>query len=143
MSRRDPSTGSLELVGYLRSIPYSEYRQSRWWRERREAFRATHDFCWLCTFSKTAARSGEPIDLRFHVHHLSYERLGEEQDDDLVLLCSRCHNLVHYPESAAARFWRETVERFAHRREEHEWFHGFLWRLARLLRNEQNAKDAA
>jgi 5-methylcytosine-specific restriction endonuclease McrA len=42
---------------------------------------------------------------RFHVHHKTYERLGEEHWDDLVLLCSPCHNVVHFPTSHAAQWW--------------------------------------
>jgi len=29
------------------------------------------------------------------VHHLTYERLGKENDIDLISLCSRCHNIIH------------------------------------------------
>ena len=29
------------------------------------------------------------------VHHLNYERVGNERDDDLILLCHRCHEGVH------------------------------------------------
>ena len=28
-------------------------------------------------------------------HHLTYERIGNERLDDLVLLCRRCHCLAH------------------------------------------------
>jgi hypothetical protein len=29
------------------------------------------------------------------LHHLTYERLGEELMKDLVWVCSRCHGLIH------------------------------------------------
>lgn len=29
------------------------------------------------------------------VHHLNYERLGAELDEDLELLCKRCHTIEH------------------------------------------------
>lgn len=52
------------------------------------------------------SREGDGADwLRFHVHHVSYKRLGYERDDDLILLCPPCHNLIHYPDSAAAHHW--------------------------------------
>lgn len=35
----------------------------------------------------------EPYGLE--VHHLTYARLGRERDDDLVVLCRRCHQNEH------------------------------------------------
>ena len=29
------------------------------------------------------------------VHHRTYERVGDERMDDLTLLCSQCHELLH------------------------------------------------
>jgi 5-methylcytosine-specific restriction endonuclease McrA len=43
---------------------------------------------------KKCQACGKISDL--HVHHLSYERLGEELDEDLVTLCKRCHFLIHH-----------------------------------------------
>jgi hypothetical protein len=51
---------------------------------------------------------------RFNVHHLTYERLGEEHPDDLLLLCSPCHNLEHNPDSHAAVYWKEHLEEEAY-----------------------------
>lgn len=42
---------------------------------------------------------------QWNVHHKTYERLGEEEFNDLQLLCVMCHNLEHFPESHAARYW--------------------------------------
>lgn len=52
------------------------------------------------------ARRDECLDLAFHVcylcrglaeqaHHLTYERLGNERQEDLMALCRRCHEAVH------------------------------------------------
>jgi len=30
-----------------------------------------------------------------HIHHLTYERLGDEPDCDLMALCESCHHLSH------------------------------------------------
>lgn len=43
----------------------------------------------------------------FHVHHLSYDNIGEETDEDLMLVCAPCHNAIHAPDSHAARWWTE------------------------------------
>lgn len=91
-----------EAVWYLRSVSFVEYRQSVRWRRRREAFRAsTPDVCGLCGL----ADAESDFTVRFHVHHLTYEHLGYELDEDLILLCAPCHNLVHYPESSGAQHW--------------------------------------
>lgn len=94
-----------ESIWYLRSISYGDYRQTVHWRKRRDAYRAILPWneCALCGLDE---REHE-FRIVFHVHHLSYARLGYELDSDLVLLCSACHNLVHRPQSAAAQHWLE------------------------------------
>ena len=32
---------------------------------------------------------------KMHVHHLTYKRIGNEKESDLILLCEKCHSLVH------------------------------------------------
>jgi hypothetical protein len=41
----------------------------------------------------------------YTVHHVTYDRVAEELDEDLIVLCWACHNLVHRPTSRAAKFW--------------------------------------
>jgi hypothetical protein len=106
---------TLEPVWYLRSLPYSTYRQSAWWQYRRAQFRAWHqtDACDLCGMQFIPGRypfDTELIPLRFHVHHSSYASLGEESNEDLRLLCVSCHNLVHFPDSHAAQAWVKCVD---------------------------------
>lgn len=107
--RKKPDLGPSEPVWYLRGLPYSGYRQTRHWRRRSSAFReeVAHE-CGLCGLSEWTAGSHEGAIadwVRFHVHHVSYKRLGYERDEDLILLCPPCHNLIHYPNSAAAQHW--------------------------------------
>lgn len=97
-----------EPLWLLRSIPYSEYRQSNWWRKRRETYIENVRVRFgaqLCEACRGHSYGQDRIPLRFHVHHVTYERLGEERDDDLALLCSACHNAVHFPDSHAAIYW--------------------------------------
>jgi hypothetical protein len=54
-----------------------------------------------------------PREPQWDVHHLTYERLGCEEFEDLELLCCMCHNLEHYPESHAAKNWKEHLYRQA------------------------------
>lgn len=66
---------------------YNEYLQSPEWMKKRKECIAIHgDRCVNC--------SGH-YD---HVHHLNYERLGNECPEfDLIPLCSACHKKVHNP----------------------------------------------
>jgi len=49
----------------------------------------------LCEANWTCAACGSESEL--HVHHTSYERLGNEADDDLQVLCASCHHDTHNP----------------------------------------------
>ena len=63
-------------------MPYCDYLASPWWRFRRLRYIAGH--WWSCEKC-----GGGPPGLQ--VHHLSYEHLGCEPDDDLQSLCDDCH----------------------------------------------------
>lgn len=118
MTRRQPVPveAENEPLWLLRSIPYSDYRMTIWWRRRRDAYEETvirrlgMKDCEVCRIRGDTLRD----DLRFHVHHITYDRLGDEQDDDLILLCSMCHNAIHYPDSAAARHWVAYNEKYGY-----------------------------
>lgn len=58
--------------------------QSDEWRLLREAIiEAVGGFCERCY-------AAEP-DVRLEVHHLTYERLGHEDPEDLQVVCPPCH----------------------------------------------------
>lgn len=63
---------------------YSEYLRSPEWSRRRE-FRLVLDkhLCQDCS------------DPASEVHHLTYERIGNEHIDDLISLCRECHAIRH------------------------------------------------
>lgn len=63
---------------------YAEYLKSDKWIQRRDLIREQRKFCEICRSDK---------DL--HVHHITYENLGKEKDDDLVLVCKDCHYAIH------------------------------------------------
>ena len=65
---------------------YEEYIQSPEWQKRRKILLIEHGSkCALC-----------PRTCELHVHHLNYERLGHERAEDVMVLCARCHNDLHY-----------------------------------------------
>lgn len=62
---------------------YKEYLRSYQWRSRRLDFLRFWSFrCCLCYSAKDV-----------EVHHRTYERIGQEELTDCVVLCKRCHEL--------------------------------------------------
>ena len=73
---------------------YQRYLASRGWRDRRRAWYAA----WLTAMGTAPAclvcdRQWSPKT--GHLHHLTYVRLGHEDDTDLVPLCARDHRHLH------------------------------------------------
>jgi hypothetical protein len=69
----------------LTHFNHREYMRSDWWRARRASYYATHPRrCRAC---------GSARDL--NLHHLSYENVYGEPDEDLMPLCETCHAFVH------------------------------------------------
>ncbi len=70
----------------LRAMPYREYLQTPHWKRRREEkLLSVGRRCQVCN------RGSVSLD----VHHRTYERLGEELDEDLTVLCRDCHSTFH------------------------------------------------
>lgn len=69
-----------------RSYPdYKAYLASVEWAQRAEAAKDKADgLCVVCL-------SAEKLE----VHHRTYERVGRERDEDLAVLCGRCHGKFH------------------------------------------------
>ena len=66
-------------------MKYTEYLKSTHWKELREQKIKTHRKCFMCH-----------SELNLAVHHMRYDSLGKEVDDDTVLLCNKCHYKVHF-----------------------------------------------
>jgi 5-methylcytosine-specific restriction endonuclease McrA len=72
-----------DLVPVLRA-EYEEYlRSEAWGRKRDAALARANGKCELCGVHAEA------------VHHLSYERIGSEQPQDLLAVCNGCHDDLH------------------------------------------------
>lgn len=69
---------------------YEAYLRSPAWRELRGAVLArASDCCELCRIFDAV-----------QVHHLTYERLGNERLTDLLAVCATCHESLHAPTTA-------------------------------------------
>jgi len=78
----EPMTHSPEQ---LHSMPYDEYLRTHHWRATRaSAIQRAEGRCQVC--NRVGPR---------HVHHRTYERLGQERDMDLTVLCASCHDMFH------------------------------------------------
>lgn len=77
---------SLDVL-LLRALPYAEYlKTDHWATKRAAALTRYHHHCMLCNAQSS-----------LQVHHNTYERLGEEADNDLIVLCKACHYKFHFP----------------------------------------------
>lgn len=65
---------------------YQHYLDSDHWKKRRKQFLDldANKCCRVCKREK-----------RLQVHHMTYENIGNEKDEDLVVFCSRCHKKFH------------------------------------------------
>lgn len=61
-----------------------DYSSTPQWRERRSSYLAKHEAkCFVCSL---------PCD---QLHHITYDRIGNERDTDLIWLCRPHHYQVH------------------------------------------------
>ena len=68
------------------NVTYSQYLNSNHWKKvRKEALRRSNFKCQLCSVSKVV----------LHVHHNNYDCIGQEKEEDVIVLCAKCHNRVH------------------------------------------------
>jgi len=77
---------SPERLSELRAMPYEEYLKTpEWLVTRKRILKRDNYQCQKC----------HATNVLFNVHHYTYERLGCEEDDDLVTLCEYCHEELH------------------------------------------------
>lgn len=86
-------------------IDYKTYLESDAWRARADAAKRRAGYrCQLCNRSRT--------QVILNVHHRTYERLGNEQPDDLTVLCGDCHKTYEdHRKQNARRLKQESVAR--------------------------------
>lgn len=66
-------------------IDYFEWMKSPAWRQiRNRKMKESGYKCELCGSAKN-----------LHVHHITYENIGHEPLDDLLVVCNKCHKKLH------------------------------------------------
>lgn len=66
-------------------VPYQDYIKSSDWKKQSKRRMAIDDFkCQRCGTAKNLV-----------VHHITYDRLGNEKMEDLITLCRKCHEEIH------------------------------------------------
>lgn len=70
----------------LKNMQYKEYLTTPEWREtRKKKLKRARYRCQVCNSNEKS----------LNVHHRTYERRGEERDEDLIVLCQDCHEMYH------------------------------------------------
>lgn len=75
------------VTGVTKKDCYEKYLNTKHWRNLRLNIAYKHNNrCQMC--SKLVKRG-------YHIHHLTYENIGNEKASDLMFLCESCHNKIH------------------------------------------------
>lgn len=64
---------------------YDDYIKSEPWKQKSEKAKERAGYRCQCCYS----------DKNIQTHHRTYERLGNELDTDLTVLCDECHSKIH------------------------------------------------
>lgn len=74
-----------QLIAPMLRVEYEEYLASEAWAQRRAAIiRNANGICQCCAHFPA-----------IQAHHVTYERIGQEHESDLMAVCSFCHGLLH------------------------------------------------
>jgi len=94
-----------EAKGFYYRDVYETHRQKRRqaWRDYYDAYLVSLRWALLrvkaltkVNYKCVACESTDTLQL----HHRHYQTLGEESLDDVVILCKKCHDLLHFTQNA-------------------------------------------
>ena len=75
-------------VASLNNISYAQYLNSWHWScVRKKALEAAKERCQVCNTG--------PPETHIEVHHRTYIRRGQEEPEDVTVLCGKCHKRFH------------------------------------------------
>lgn len=72
----------------MNKMEYQQYLQSSHWQNRSKQMKEKYKKCQHCG----------AINAIFNVHHIYYGNIGNEKDEDLLVLCEKCHKKQHEKE---------------------------------------------
>jgi 5-methylcytosine-specific restriction endonuclease McrA len=100
-----------------RSKAYRDYMSSmQWWAKKGEAIERAGHKCERCGATES-----------LEVHHLTYDQLGDERPEDLLVVCPDCHRIEdekRLVRTASKRWWAR-VDGWASKRYGEDWD---MWR---------------
>ena len=66
-------------------IDYKKYLRSDYWKKiKNQVLERDNNRCRLCNSKE-----------KLHVHHRTYDNLGNEKLEELITLCKKCHYITH------------------------------------------------
>ena len=83
--KREEHQNKLQQQRAIRRLEYESYIESEIWKKRRQVILERDR--WICQ----GCLHRKAVD----VHHLTYDRLGDELAFDLISLCRQCHDKAH------------------------------------------------
>lgn len=70
---------------FIKNRDYKNYLKTKHWNHQREKILKNAKYkCQLCSNKN-----------KLHVHHNTYENIGNEKKEDLIVLCEACHSKFH------------------------------------------------
>lgn len=83
-----PSERTVQIIKVHLPGWYQKYLRSPAWQARRDRIVAERKTCEVC--------GDDGSEDYLQVHHLSYEHLFDEPDEELLLVCDFCHERIHF-----------------------------------------------
>jgi hypothetical protein len=88
-----------EVLPPLKCKNVQEYEQSDWWKRQSKLLLENKELvCPFCGRSRWIWQPRKKVwkrNLRFCVHHQTYENVPYEKKEDLIVCCSTCHGAFH------------------------------------------------
>jgi hypothetical protein len=107
---------------------YDDYLSSDRWANRRLAFKANYpERCFVCNTTSCC------------LHHVTYARVGNEEDADLVWLCRHHHEQIHAVQGGKATIPTPN----AHLRMRDDYLNGKTYRVIKSFKDETRRKKQA
>lgn len=108
-----------DLFGNEKKVSWSKYIKSPEWKRKADSIRRqAGNKCQHCGAGNT------PLE----VHHLTYDRIGHEEDEDLVALCKSCHRIADVMRTRkiqgarAMRAYESAVDTYASKKYGDDWY---------------------